>query len=161
MYKSVTIPIKIYSFIIDLSLTKDIIAGHDKTEESIQITIPSENTKEIKEKSKHNDYLNDVLRSNDSDYNSDDKNNTNSDDRMSKLTLDDEDFDGGTEYGHRRVENRRSHVSVSNDLKRCGVGSVWEINCFNCFCGLNGRPSCDKITHCSLLPYGNRIYYYR
>lgn len=130
---------------------KTFIAGHNKTKE----LIPNERTKETKEKSKRNDDLNDVLKSDNFDNDSDVQNNTTSDDKRSKFKFEDEDFDTGNEYGHRRIEKIHSQEAIGS--QRCAVGSVWEINCFNCFCGLNGRPSCDKIAHCSQLPYGNRI----
>lgn len=125
----------------------------------IPIRTSIKNNKEIKEKSTRDEDINDILRSNDSDYSIDGKNDTDGGNRKSKFNFDDEDFDTGIEYGHRRVGKRRSHGTTGSH--RCEVGSVWDMNCFNCFCGLDGLPNCDKIAHCSLLPYGNRIYFYR
>lgn len=123
----------------------------------IPIRTSSKRTKKIEEKSNRNDDSSEVLRSDDSDI--DGKNNSGSGNTKSKFNFDDEDFDTGNDYGHRRVGKRRSNEA--SDSQRCEVGSVWEINCFNCVCGLNGLPSCDKMAHCSLLPYGNHLYYYK
>ncbi|XP_026330743.1 uncharacterized protein LOC113238181 isoform X2 [Hyposmocoma kahamanoa] len=127
--------------------------GQDNSEESIQYTTTlRDQNNETKKMSIRNDNTNDVLRSDDSDYDSDGTNYTNRNiNRKNKLSFDDEDFDTVNEYGHRRVEKIHSTTIGS---QRCEVGSVWEINCFNCFCGLTGRPSCDKMADCSLLPYG-------
>lgn len=145
---------KLYLYIVDVLRIKCLIAGLDESEELLRYSTLRDENKQLKENSKRDDNLNDILRSNDSDLNSDGSNN------MSRsINIGDEDFDTENEFRHRRLGKIHSREAFRS--QRCEVGSVWEINCFNCFCGLNGRPSCDKIADCSLLPYGNCLYYYR
>lgn len=145
---------KLYLYIVDVLIIKYLIAGLDESEELLRFSTLRDENKQLKEKSKRDDNLNDILRSNDSDLNSDGSNN------MSRsINIGDEDFYTENEFRHRRLGKVHSREAIRS--QRCEVGSVWEINCFNCFCGLNGRPSCDKIADCSLLPYGICLYYYR
>lgn len=144
---------------MDIPFYKDIITAQDDSEELREINKVTTEMPTTEDTS-------DVLRSDGSDFETvtsvtgtetkvpvTDTSSVN--DRKGSYSVDDDEYDIGKKYGHRRLKKRHFEEPTVS-LQRCEVGSVWEINCFSCFCGIDGQPRCDKIARCTLLSYGKR-----